>query len=96
MALSASNGISTSFSKSLQRNNFHCPSQGVELRQLNFGCLLTEKNNFSNDGLWRMYSKPVSFTVSQRSIVTHLSRGTHNTKEKDDIMTYGDSPEKTR
>lgn len=88
-------GISNNFVKSMQRNNFHCPNQGVELRQLNFGCLLTENKSFSNDGLWRMFGKPVSYTVSQRSTIVNLSRGVHNTKEKEGIMTYGDSAEKT-
>ncbi|PRQ45595.1 hypothetical protein RchiOBHm_Chr3g0493131 [Rosa chinensis] len=88
-------GISNNFAKLVQRNNFHCPSRGVERKQLKYGCLLTEKKNYSNDGLWRMFSNPVSFTVSQRSIVAHLSRGTHNTKEKEGIITYGDCAEKT-
>ncbi|XP_050374272.1 senescence-associated protein AAF, chlorolplastic [Argentina anserina] len=93
--MTCSYGISNNVAKSVQRNKFHCPSQGVELRQLNYGCLLTDKSNYSNDGLWRMYSKPVSLSVSQRSIVAHHSRGTHNTKEKGDIMTYGDCAENT-
>ncbi|KAL6225778.1 hypothetical protein ACLB2K_004627 [Fragaria x ananassa] len=93
--LHKSYGISNNFAKSVQRSNFHCPSQGVELRQLNYGCLVTEKKNYSNDGMWCMFGKPVSFTVSQRSIVAHLSRGTHNTKEKEGIMTYGDCAEET-
>lgn len=80
----------------MQRNNFHCPNQGVELRQLNYGCLLTENKSFSNDGLWRMFGKPVSYTVSQRSTIVNLSRGIHNTKEKEGIMTYDDCAEKTR
>ncbi|XP_021812012.1 uncharacterized protein LOC110755149 isoform X2 [Prunus avium] len=83
-------GILNSYAKSMQRNNFHCPSQGVELRQLNYGRLLKEKMIFSNDGLWRILGKPVSFTDSQRSTVLYLSRGTHNTKAKEPIITYGD------
>ncbi|XP_034209315.1 senescence-associated protein AAF, chlorolplastic isoform X2 [Prunus dulcis] len=83
-------GILNSYAMSMQRNNLHCPSQGVELRQLNYGRLLKDKMIFSNDGLWRILGKPVSFTDSQRSTVLYLSRGTHNTKAKEPIITYGD------
>ncbi|BBG99684.1 senescence-associated family protein [Prunus dulcis] len=83
-------GILNSYAMSMQRNNLHCASQGVELRQLNYGRLLKDKMIFSNDGLWRILGKPVSFTDSQRSTVLYLSRGTHNTKAKEPIITYGD------
>ncbi|TQD71305.1 hypothetical protein C1H46_043161 [Malus baccata] len=87
--------ILNSFSKSVQRHNLHCPSQGVEQRQLNCARLSAEKLRFSNDGLKHILGKPVSFTVSQRSTVIYLSGGSHNTKAKERIITYGDSAKET-
>ncbi|XP_009334428.2 senescence-associated protein AAF, chlorolplastic isoform X3 [Pyrus x bretschneideri] len=88
-------GVLNSFSKSMQRHNLHYPSQGVEQRQLNCARIGSEKMSFSNDGLKRILGKPVNFTASQRSTVLNLSGGNHNTKEKERIVTYGDSAKET-
>ncbi|KAM1078474.1 hypothetical protein TB2_025164 [Malus domestica] len=88
-------GVLNSFSKLMQRHNLHYPCQGVEQRQLNCERIGSEKMSFSNAGLKRIWGKPVNFTASQRSTVLHLSGGSHNTKAKERIVTYGDSAKET-
>ncbi|KAG7986147.1 hypothetical protein I3843_03G067000 [Carya illinoinensis] len=84
-----SQGAAYSFAQSPQHDKIHFPSPVIK-RQLSHGHLLTAKSSFSNGDLWRRCQKPLSFIVSRGASIICRSKGTHKTKEKEFVRSYGD------
>ncbi|KAF5480008.1 hypothetical protein F2P56_000784 [Juglans regia] len=84
-----SQGAAYSFAQSPQHDKIHFPSPIIK-RQLSHGHLLTAKSSFSNGGLWHRCQKPLSFIVSRGASIICRSKGTHKTKEKEFVRSYGD------
>ncbi|KAG2715142.1 hypothetical protein I3760_03G064300 [Carya illinoinensis] len=84
-----SQGAAYSFAQSPQHDKIHFPSPVIK-RQLSHGHLLTAKLSFSNGDLWRRCQKPLSFIVSRGASIICRSKGTHKTKEKEFVRSYGD------